>query len=248
MKIVIISDVHGNLEALTSLPEEFDELWVLGDLVNYGPDPIGVVEFVQARADAVVRGNHDHAIGFNEDPRCSKPFREMADAMKEYTRSVLSQAHKNFLRELPLRADREVDGVRATLCHAIPSDPLFAYCLPDSDRWETELEQASADVLLVGHTHIPFVREFGRRIVVNPGSLGQPKTGTPAARYAVWDTARGQSGIELRSFDYPFERTIAKIDALPIPRGIKHSLAAVLRYGGRAVAGEREIEGKHNEN
>ena len=92
--------------------------------------------------------------------------------------------------------------------------------------------QASSDVLLVGHTHIPFVREFGVRTVVNPGSLGQPKTGTPAARYAVWGTARGRGGIELRSFDYSFEKTIAKIEALPIPREIRGSLAAVLRNGG----------------
>lgn len=248
MKIVIISDVHGNLEALSSLPEEFDELWVLGDLVNYGPDPIGVMEFVQARAGAVVRGNHDHAIGFNEDPRCSKPFREMADAMKEYTRSVLSHAHKEFLRELPLRTDREVDGVRVALCHAIPSDPLFAYCLPDSDRWEAELGQAHADVLLVGHTHIPFLREFGQRVVVNPGSLGQPKGGSPAARYAVWETARGRDGIELRSFDYPFERTIAKIDALPIRQEIRNTLAAVLRDGGLTASRKREGKGRHYEN
>jgi putative phosphoesterase len=232
VKITIISDIHGNLEALTSLPKQFDELWVLGDLVNYGPDPIGVVEFVQANASAVVRGNHDHATGFDQDPRCSKPFREMADTMKEYTRSVLSESHKKFLRELPLTTDREAEGVRVTLCHAIPSDPLFAYCLPGSDRWEAELEQVNADILLVGHTHIPFVREFGARTVVNPGSLGQPKTGTPAARYAVWDTDRGRGGIELRSFDYPFERTIAKIDALPIRKEIRNSLAAVLRSGG----------------
>ena len=178
-------------------------------------------------------------LGSTKIPAVRKPFREMADAMKEYTRSVLSEAHKEFLRKLPLRMYREVDGVRVALCHAIPSDPLFAYCLPDSDRWETELEQASADVLLVGHTHIPFVREFGARTVVNPGSLGQPKTGRPAARYAIWDTDRGRGGIELRSFDYPFEKTIAKIDALPIPPEIRDSLAAVLRNGGLPDAATR---------
>jgi putative phosphoesterase len=232
MKAAIISDIHGNLEALTSLSERFDELWVLGDLVNYGPDPAAVVEFIQANASVVVRGNHDHAIGFNEDPRCSPPFREMADAMKEYTRSVLSQTQKQFLRDLPLRVDRGIEGLRVMFCHAVPSDPLFAYCLPESDRWKPELEHATADVLLVGHTHIPFVREFGVRAVVNPGSLGQPKTGTPAACYAVWDTARGRGGIELRSFDYPFERTIAKIDALPIRPEIRARLTDVLRQGG----------------
>jgi len=232
MKVAIISDIHGNLEALNALNENVDELWVLGDLVNYGPDPGAVIDFIKAKADVVVRGNHDHAIGFDEDPHCSRPFREMADATKAYTCSVLSEVQKQFLRALPLKKDRDIEGLRVVLCHALPSDPLFAYCLRDSDRWESELEQTNADVLLVGHTHVPFIREFGTRIVVNPGSLGQPKTGSPAARYAVWETSLGTRGFELRAFHYPFERTIAKIDALPIDARIRSSLADVLRHGG----------------
>jgi len=232
MKVAIISDVHGNMEALGALPDNFDELWVLGDLVNYGPDPRNVVDFIEANADVVIRGNHDHAIAFNEDPRCSKPFREMAAAMKDYTRSVLSYAEKQFLRQLPLKFEREIDGLRIVFCHAIPSDSLFAYCPPDSAQWRPELEESGANVLLVGHTHIPFVRELGSGTVMNPGSLGQPKTGSPAARYAVWDTTAGPSSIELRLFEYPFEKTIEKINALPIQTEIRASLADVLRHGG----------------
>jgi predicted phosphodiesterase len=93
MKVVIISDIHGNLEGLSSLPEKFDELWVLGDLVNYGPNPAEVIDFVQANASYVIQGNHDHAIGFDEDPRCSAPFRAMARVIQQYTSSVLSQSH-----------------------------------------------------------------------------------------------------------------------------------------------------------
>ena len=228
MKIAILSDIHGNLEALTALPEKFDELWVLGDLVNYGPDPAAAIEFVRANASLVVRGNHDHAIGFGEDPRCSPPFREMAEAMMKYTNSVLTDSQKEFLRDLPVAARREVDGVQVSLCHAAPSDPLFAYCPPDAPRWEEELEFARADILLVGHTHLQFVREIGAQRIVNPGSLGQPKMGSPAACYAVLNNG----AIELRSFEYPFEKTIQKIAALPIPSGIKARLADVLRNGG----------------
>jgi putative phosphoesterase len=228
MRIVIISDLHGNLEALTALPEKFDELWVLGDLVNYGPNPAEVVDFVQANASLVVRGNHDHAVGFDEDPRCSLPFLEMAHAMQQYTSSVLSPSQKQFLRELPLTAERELGGITVSTCHAVPSDPLFTYCPPDAPRWNSELELANADILLVGHTHLAFDRRYGARRVVNPGSLGQPKTGKPAACYAVWDDGK----IQLRSFDYPFHETIRKIDALSIPASIKASLADVLRHGG----------------
>jgi putative phosphoesterase len=228
VKIVIISDIHGNLEALTALPEKFDQLWVLGDLVNYGPNPAEVVDFIRAKASVVIRGNHDHAVGFNEDPRCSPHFREMAQAMQQYTSSVLSESQKQFLRDLPLEADRELRGMKVSMCHAVPSDPLFTYCPPDSPRWESELEISNADILLVGHTHLAFDRQCGKRRVVNPGSLGQPKTGTPAACYAVWEDGT----IQLRSFDYPFEKTVRKIDALSIPAAIKASLAQVLRHGG----------------
>jgi putative phosphoesterase len=234
VKIAIISDIHANLEALTALPESFDELWVLGDLVNYGPNPGEAIDFVKANASVVIRGNHDHAIGFDEDPRCSALFREMALAMQQYTSSVLTESQKRFLRDLPLRADRELHGMKVSVCHAVPSDPLFAYCPPDSPRWESELELAKAHILLVGHTHLAFDRRYGERRVVNPGSLGQPKTGRPQACYAVWDDGT----IELRSFGYPFEKTIRKIDALSIPAAIKVSLAQVLRDGGlqRAMA------------
>ena len=71
MKIVIISDLHGNYDALSALPESGDELWVLGDLVNYGPQPRAVLNFVRSHAAAVVRGNRDHAVGFDVDPRCT---------------------------------------------------------------------------------------------------------------------------------------------------------------------------------
>ena len=228
MKIVIISDIHGNLEALTELPENFDELWVLGDLVNYGPNPGEVVDFVKANATVVIRGNHDNAIGFDEDPRCSLLFREMAQSMQQHTSSVLSESQKQFLRDLPRRVDREVRGMKVSMCHAVPSDPLFAYCPAGSPQWQSELELANADILLVGHTHLPFDRQFGTRRVVNPGSVGQPKTGTPAACYAVWDNGK----IELRSFEYPFEKTICKIEALPIPAAVKAGLSDVLRNGG----------------
>ena len=123
-----------------AIPDKYDELWVIGDLVNYGPDPGEVVDFIRTKASVVVRGNHDQAIGFGDDPRCSPPFREMAEAMKRYTDSVLSDSQKQFLRELPLTAVREVAGVRVALCHAVPSNPLFTYCLPDSDLWEQEIE------------------------------------------------------------------------------------------------------------
>jgi protein phosphatase len=141
MKIVIVSDIHANLEALTSIPERYDELWVLGDLVDYGPSPREVIDFVRSHATVVVRGNHDHAVAFGEDPCCSPAFRAMASATLAYTKAILSPDDLEYLSKLPLIAERVVDGIRFLLCHAAPSDPLYKYVPPDSNLWDSEAER-----------------------------------------------------------------------------------------------------------
>jgi putative phosphoesterase len=227
MKIVIISDIHGNFDALSALREEYDELWVLGDLVNYGPQPAEVLEFVRAHATHVVRGNHDHSIGFDEEPRCTPAFQEMADATRKYTASILSAEDKEYLRSLPLRISSTVGKIVCKLCHAVPSDPLYTYCPPDSERWVEECRGIEAKLLLVGHTHIQFARRIEDSLVVNPGSLGQPKSGGPPASYAVLKNGK----LGFRSLRYPLDRTIAKINAMPIPARAQQDLIAVLSTG-----------------
>src|SRR5579885_2564937 len=187
MRILIISDLHANLEALKALPTDFQQLWVLGDLVNYGPDPSAAIRYVRDHAGMVVRGNHDHAAGFGEDSRCSARFRAMAKETCEYTRSVLNEDEFLYLRGLPLTAACEVAGVHFLLCHAAPSDPLYQYRTADSDLWFTDSPQRCA-VVLAGHTHVPFQRTQGEKTVVNPGSVGPPKQthrGNPKGRGAA---------------------------------------------------------------
>lgn len=228
MRICIISDLHANIEALSALPIDYDELWVLGDLVNYGPDPAATIEFVRSRAAIVIRGNHDNAIGLRVDYGCSPRFRAMADAVGQYTSSVLSHKDKEFLRHLPSCACRQADGRVFFLCHATPSDLLYEYRTPESPLWAREEESsAGADVVLAGHTHLPFVRAFGSRIVANPGSLGQSKAGDARARYAIWHNGH----LELKAYEYPVETTVEKILALPLAAEIKRDLVDVLRSG-----------------
>jgi putative phosphoesterase len=227
VKILIISDVHGNAEALNAMTESYDELWVLGDLVNYGPEPAPVIHSVRQRATLIVRGNHDHAVGYDVDPRCSAPFRAMAEATRQHALKALSEEDKRFLRDLPLTAFVERDQRRFFLCHATPSDPLFAYCPPDSRAWVDEIAAVDADVILVGHTHLPFVRRIGNRTVVNPGSLGQPKDGGPDASYAVWQDGE----FTLRKMKYPVDRTVAKIADLTLPSEITAALRHLLETG-----------------
>ena len=227
MKIVVISDLHSNYDALSALPEVGDELWVLGDLVNYGPMPAEVVSFVRVHSDTVIRGNHDHAVGFDVDPRCTPRYADMADATMQYSKANLDGNATTYLRDLPLTRVLERDDRRFYLCHAIPSNPLYGYCPEESDLWPKELELVDAEFLLVGHTHTPFIRKIGTKTIMNPGSLGQPKTGKADACYAVWENGK----FELKQFAYPVERVVQRIDQLPVSSEIRRDLITVLRTG-----------------
>ncbi|HUB77488.1 MAG TPA: metallophosphoesterase family protein [Bryobacteraceae bacterium] len=227
MRILIVSDLHGNLEAVEALPRDFDRLWVLGDLVNYGPNPAEVIAFVREKASLVVRGNHDHAVGFDEDPRCSARFRAMAEETSRYTRSVLGEEPRKYLRSLPLTESTAADGRLILMCHAAPSDPLFEYRRQESDLWGDDVVDEDIDVELVGHTHIPFIRQLPGRIVVNPGSAGQPKHGRAEVRYAMWQ----DGAITLGSAPFDFENTIGRLRRLDLSEQVFEDLAAVLRTG-----------------
>ncbi len=228
MKIAIISDVHGNYDALSAFPESYDELWVLGDLVNYGPQPKEVIDLVRDKATAVVRGNHDQCIGYGDDPRCSPQFREMAEATRRFTEAVVTSEQRLYLCSFPLKLDIVRDRTLFLLCHATPSDPLYEYRTEASDKWKDDCARLPADIILIGHTHIPFVRYIDGRIIMNPGSLGQPKTGKPEACYGVWDNGR----VHLRTYSYPVGKTAEKIRRMPVASFIQQKLISVLQAGG----------------
>lgn len=152
----------------------------------------------------------------------------MAEATRDYTVSVISAADRQYLRDLPTSMRREADGKSFYLCHATPSDQLYEYRKPDSPLWDhPEAASAGADIVLCGHTHLQFSRDAAGRLVVNPGSLGQSKAGDSRARYAIWDHRR----FELNALEYPVDKTVKKIRALPVPGAVKRDLIHVLRTG-----------------
>ena len=110
MKLLILSDIHGNLDALHAIRESYDELWVLGDIVNYGPEPREALEAVRATASIFVQGNRDHAVGHGERFRRSARFREVAEATRRFTSSQLSGSQKAYLRSLPVKVQVERKG------------------------------------------------------------------------------------------------------------------------------------------
>jgi putative phosphoesterase len=227
-KILLISDIHGNFDALKAIPDDYDELWVLGDLVNYGPQPSEVIEFVREKAALVVRGNHDDAVAFHRDPRCSAVFRRAAEETRAYTESVLSREEKDYLADLPHYRWVRRGPWTFYACHAAPSDPLYLYLRKDDPAWASESSQAGTDFLFVGHTHLPFLLQVGEQQVMNPGSVGQPKNGVAAAHFGIW---QGGSGV-LRSVNYPIAKTVARIREMPVSPETQEFLVKVLETGG----------------
>ena len=207
MKIAIISDIHGNFDALSSFRETYDELWMLGDLVNYGPQPAEVIDYVRANAAIVLRGNHDQAVGYGEDPRCVPPFRELAAATQKITETLLNKDQKAYLRSLPISLRFARKQTSFYLCHATPSDPLYGYYPSSSPAWIQESTTVEADFLVAAETTFRSFEELEIGLLwANPGSLGQSASAGSDARYAIWENGN----LSLHSLAYPVERTIIK--------------------------------------
>ena len=227
MKVAIISDIHGNFDALSSFSETYDELWVLGDLVNYGPQPGEVIDYVREKAAIVLRGNHDQALAYGQDPHCVPPFRELAAETQKITDTLLSDEQRAYLRSLPTSLRFMRDRASFFLCHATPSNPLYGYLECHSPVWIEASAAVGVDYLLAGHTHIQFIRQLGGRIVANPGSLGQSASGGAEGRYAVWENGI----LSLKSLAYPVERTVEKVRSLPLSCSIQAKLIRLFEEG-----------------
>ncbi|MGR3294730.1 MAG: metallophosphoesterase family protein [Candidatus Bathyanammoxibius sp.] len=210
MKILIISDIHANVQALSAVLDNengVDKIFCLGDLVNYGPNPGEIIGTVRSIADKIVRGNHDDAVsGLRDDCCCPPEYGELAEPGKDYTRGVLDEAEKQFLRDLPLVERVNVNGCRFLLSHGSPKGNNCTFLPPDTtDKvLAREIEGVDADLVLIGHTHMPMQRKLNNTVIINPGSVGFPSGYSPKASYVVWN----DGDIEFKKVDYDIEKTI----------------------------------------
>jgi putative phosphoesterase len=236
MKLLILSDIHGNwaaLRAVLKAEADADRILCLGDLVDYGPEPVGCVGWAlqqQSNGAIFVQGNHDWGVAERKDPRASPLYRQLAAATQTFCLAVLSDKMQGFLRALPHVVSFHVGKSRCFACHATPSGPLFHYMRGSDQELQSELDIADwPDFLFVGHTHWQLVRRIDKSVVVNPGSVGQPKDGNPAAAYAVWEDGQ----ITLRRVDYPVEATVRSYASTPLKAQDVTALITVLQTGGQ---------------
>ncbi len=206
MRYAIIADIHANLAAFTAVLDDIErrggveELWCLGDVVGYGPDPHQCIELLRQHKHVCVAGNHDWAaIG----KLALSDFNPDAAAACRWTAKQLKAKDVVYLEGLPLVIEKE----DFTLVHGSPRQPIWEYLLSLSGAKEN-FAYFKSPFCLIGHSHVPLVFKHGetgdcsfipfspdiglvlgkRRLIINPGGVGQPRDGDPRASYAICDT------------------------------------------------------------
>jgi putative phosphoesterase len=232
-RIVFISDIHGNSAALRAVLADIDargieRVYCLGDLVGYGPDPEGVIGLIRAAEIPCVLGNYDDGVGFDRgDCGCyyaDDAARTVGDASYRFTVGAVSPGAKAWLRSLPREVHVEAGGYRLHLVHGSPRR-INEYLPTDRDpRTFARLAAAEdADVLVFGHTHAPWHREYAGVHFVNVGSVGRPKDGDPRAAYTLLRLEPGLVEATTVRVAYDAEETARAVVAAGLPAGLAES-------------------------
>lgn len=241
MRYLVLSDIHGNLEALEAVLADsaglYQQAICLGDIVGYGASPNEVTAWVRRNCAAVIRGNHDRACTGMSDLQFFNPIARVA---AEWTQGQLEPDHLNYLQELP-QGPVQVDGFR--IVHGSPSDEDM-YVVSAADAQE-EFRDLGKELVFFGHTHIQggFRRNVSARdierlstaelaivgeddaLLINPGSIGQPRDNNWHAAYAIYDAGTRQ--IEFRRCPYDVDAAQRKI----VEAGLPPALAERLGFG-----------------
>ncbi|MEO7295656.1 MAG: metallophosphoesterase family protein [Candidatus Limnocylindria bacterium] len=240
MRIAVLSDIHANLPALEAVLADLadvDQIWVLGDIVGYGPQPNEVITTLQAMGARSVLGNHDGAAVGLVDAAYFNP-----DARKaiEWTAEAIDGNARSYLATLPeVRRDGELTAV-----HGSPRDPIWEY-ITSSEIAASNFDSFETRFCLFGHTHLPIAYRLldgevearpglagdivaldGGRALLNPGSVGQPRDGLPDAAYAMLDLTDDHTGtIAFHRVRYEVDRTQRLMREVGLPARLVERLS-----------------------
>jgi putative phosphoesterase len=212
---------------LQAINEPHDACLMLGDLVDYGTDPGECVRWSMEFADHAIRGNHDHGVAQGVPVNGDHGYRYLTMASRHLQWKALGPDERRYLLRLPLTKRITLGGKRFLLVHGTPRDPLDEYVMKDPDAWSRRLAGVDVDIVCVGHSHLQFNLMAGSTVVLNPGSVGQPRDGDPRAAYAIIEDGR----IELKRIDYPIDEAVRRVSAADLPDRAKALLTQSLREG-----------------
>jgi diadenosine tetraphosphatase ApaH/serine/threonine PP2A family protein phosphatase len=234
MRYAILGDIHGNLAAFEAVLRHagdrggFDKIWCLGDVVGYGPDPHECIERLRQFEHVCVVGNHDlAAIG----KMGTAEFNPVAALACHWTAQQLAAEDIDYIQSLPLSLCQD----SFTLVHGSPREPIWEY-LMSIEAAQDNFAHFETAYCLVGHSHVPLIFELigdkvayrmfsegtelrlgKRRLIINPGGVGQPRDGDPRASYVLYDT-EAQTIYHYRvEYDIPATQKKMEEQGLPMP-------------------------------
>jgi putative phosphoesterase len=228
--VAVLTDIHANLPALQAALERIDALGIEriycgGDLVGYGPHPNEVCALIAERDIPTIYGNYDHAIARDlDDCGCAyvtRHDRELGQRSVEWTLAHTDRAAKDYMRALPFDLRFNVGDVPVHLVHGSPrkvNEYLFEDKPPSLyERLAAAEVDAGGRALVFGHTHKPWVHEYGGVLFVNCGSVGKPKDGDPRGAFAVLDDVGGEVHVTIERVAYDAGAVAAEVRAAGLP-------------------------------
>lgn len=221
MKIALLSDIHANYIALNAVVKDamernIDHIIFAGDAVGYYPFINEACSTLREIADWCIMGNHDAflagRLSVSEDKRTAYAL--------DYSLREISVENMDWLKNLPEFLELGLSGKLFRVYHGSPWNYLEGYIYPDYDSF-SRFDNIEADFVILGHTHYPMIKHVGEKIIINPGSCGQPRDYDPRASYALLDTESGEVNIRRISYDTEtvmkkavelgFDRTVCKM-------------------------------------
>jgi putative phosphoesterase len=210
MKVAVLADIHANLPALEEVLGEVEGLpkFCCGDLVGYNPFPNEVIELVKKENIVSILGNHDYAVLTGD----MSWFNPTAARAVEWTMKELTSENLDYLKNLSQSYGNEFHMI-----HGSPKNPLEEYVYPEDPEYifKDFFNYTKNDIMVLGHTHVPFIKRIDEKLVFNPGSVGQPRDFDSRASYAILDTET--KDVEIKRADYDIEKTAEKIMEKGLP-------------------------------
>lgn len=236
MKIAVISDIHSNIYALDEVlvdikKRNIDLIVCTGDLVGYATRPNEVIKTLKEEKILTIMGNYDEAIG-NSKIVCGCDYPDPKDAKKaglsmQFTGQETTPENKEYLRNLPKEAVFTFNNKTIRFVHG-STRVINEYLKEDSKEAKEVMNELVEDILVCGHTHIPYAKYYGEKLLVNAGSVGKPKTNNPKSNYVIIDIKNEGVEVEIIDIDYDFEKIAKEIEENKI---LPNDFARLIRKG-----------------
>lgn len=227
MKVAFISDIHSNPMALEAVlkdieSRQIDSIYNLGDSIGYHTKPNEVLQLLQEKELTSIKGNHDLDI-------LNKKFNPKNDPdIFEWTFNNLTEENCQYLESLPDSINVTIEGWKFHICHGSP-ESVELYCYEGSDYSEEMINASEADVIVCGHTHLPYLKKYDKKYMINSGSVGKPKIGRPNATYNLVTVTETDISSEIIEVPYDYESMASHVESFGFGKYATHLRTGIVK-------------------